>query len=459
MIPLPHFKAATVGVLGLGPSGRAVVRALNEAGAKVIAWDGDETVMNSVDAHCAPINAWPYDRISTIILADGRRAGRAQKLVERARSEDIPVLTDLDLFTDTLARLSPDERPRVVAVTGGAGKSVTASIISHILSDLGRPTALGGQVGQPFMALPAPTREMTYVLELPVRRLATAKSFHCNIAVIPNVAGSSAPDEIELSLKSLSRIFKPQSKSDAVVIGVDDKLGQRLCMLLRSGQVPSAQMGAVIPVSGEASLGHGVFAIDGIASSVSRGRTAVLGDFTRAPSFAGAHFYQDAAAAIATCLQLGVTPSLIIKALHSYGGLRGRFECIGMAGPVLFVDDSYASTVAAAQRAINACPDVFWIGARRLPAKTPIVRSSLSTVHGQYLFGALSRSVEEPTFDTLSAALAAATADAAQLAAADSTAAPVVLFAPGARPEQSGFQYQEFRHAAEPLMADEALYA
>jgi UDP-N-acetylmuramoyl-L-alanine---L-glutamate ligase len=52
---------------------------------------------------------------------------------------------------------------RAVGVTGSKGKSTTASLLHHLLTGLGEPAVLGGNIGVPMLAMPAADR---YVVEM-----------------------------------------------------------------------------------------------------------------------------------------------------------------------------------------------------------------------------------------------------------------------------------------------------
>ncbi|WOI52125.1 hypothetical protein [Parvularcula sp. LCG005] len=460
MFPLPAYRGQTVGVLGLGPQGLAVAEALIESGATVIAFDRSGGVGAHTDVQMRRPTDWPMDQLSAVVIADGDRRGLALTLVDRAAAAGVAVLTDLDLFSQSIDALPPEERPTVIAVTGAAGKSVTVSIIAHILSELGRPVSVGGPIGSPFMDMAAPSKAMTYILELPVRRLSIARDFKPNIAISLSVAGLLDPDQIQMALRSLLKVFKSQGPEDRAIIGVDDALGQELCTMLRSGQCPGAGTGTIIPVSGEAALSHGIFVLGGTAYSAHKRKTQPLGNFSRAPAFVGSHLNQDAAAAIAACLSFDIAPALIIKALHSYKGLKGRFECLGSVGPVMFIDDSFASSTAAAARAIHACPDVFWIGSdAHAPKKGSQVPGSVSSVHGAYLIGDSTDDDSVTCHTGLADAVAAAYRDATKLAAQDPSAAPVILYSPGLPFEMTGIGPNDFRSVVQSHMDIEARYA
>lgn len=56
-----------------------------------------------------------------------------------------------------------DHKADTIGVTGSKGKSTTSSLISHLLTGIGEPNALGGNIGVPVLDLPPAPR---YVLEL-----------------------------------------------------------------------------------------------------------------------------------------------------------------------------------------------------------------------------------------------------------------------------------------------------
>ena len=70
----------------------------------------------------------------------------------------------------------------------------------------------------------------------------------------------------------------------------------------------------------------------------------------------GAHNHQNACAAYAACRSLGLAPKLIEGALHSFAGLPHRSQLVGERGGVRFVNDSKATNVDSAAKALQAFP-------------------------------------------------------------------------------------------------------
>ncbi|MEM9232659.1 MAG: cyanophycin synthetase [Pseudomonadota bacterium] len=453
MISLAKFAGRKVGVLGLGPGGRAVAANLRASGASdVLTWDAHALRRKEVEGDCVPPRLWDVEELEAVIFADGGRGGLSRAVAERARAAGVSIYTELDLFADALEESGLRDDLRVITVTGAAGKSVTVSIIAHILDEQGWNVSIGGDLGKPLLALDEPSPRRVYLLEVPVRRLVGMRQLSVDVSIMLNAAGARQDAEIALAMRSLIRICQSRRPGGAAIVGVDDPIGQEVCTVLRTSKTQADRIGPIIPVSGEATLGHGLFVLDGNAYSIQRGKTQSLGDFSRAKSFVGAHFNQDAAAAIAACISLGIPPAMIIKSLHSYEGLTGRFECLGARDGIVFVDDSYASNPAAAERAINACPNVFWIGG------DPQTRDSMAEgVNGAYLLG--EQTQQEKGDTVLASAFDAACRDAAAKVGDDADAAPVVLFAPGVAPAAGKFKRDEFRRLVSRHLTREAAHA
>jgi UDP-N-acetylmuramoylalanine--D-glutamate ligase len=115
--------------------------------------------------------------------------------------------------------------------------------------------------------------------------------------------------------------------------------------------------------SGQKLTGPGwqVYARKGFLSEHRNRRQVGAIDLRGITGLPGAHNHQNACAAYAACRTLGLGPRGIEAALNSYGGLPHRSQIIAQTDGVTFVNDSKATNVDSAAKALQAFPRVRWI--------------------------------------------------------------------------------------------------
>jgi len=88
----------------------------------------------------------------------------------------------INIISGTALWFSENPAARVIAVTGTKGKSTTSALIAHLLRQLGRRTALAGNIGMPLLELlNPPSLPDWWVVEL--------SSFQTNdVSVVPDIA-------------------------------------------------------------------------------------------------------------------------------------------------------------------------------------------------------------------------------------------------------------------------------
>jgi UDP-N-acetylmuramoylalanine--D-glutamate ligase len=114
-------------------------------------------------------------------------------------------------------------------------------------------------------------------------------------------------------------------------------------------------------VSVQGALRDGYFAQGSRILRAADGKTKAVADLVGIGSLRGAHSAQNAGAAIAACLVLGLDLATIQKGLASFPGLAHRMQPIGRIGNVLFVNDSKATNADSAAKALASFSDIFWI--------------------------------------------------------------------------------------------------
>ncbi len=152
-------------------------------------------------------------------------------------------------------------------------------------------------------------------------------------------------------------------------------------------------------------------------------------------SLRGQHNAQNALAAVAACLKVGLELGEIQKGLESFPGLAHRMEQVATKDRVLFVNDSKATNADAAAPALSSFGRIYWI-AGGLPKEGGIepLRGFFPRIAKAYLIGeaapAFAATLGEAVPYEISGTLAAAVEHAARDAASDGGEEAVVLLSP-----------------------------
>jgi len=458
MILTRAFADRDVGVFGLARSGLSSVSYLKAAGARIYAWDENEDARvqaRDAGAIVAPIAAWPWERIRTLVLSPGIPLTHPSphEVVVAARKANADVIGDVELFArETRPERSQPGRAPVIAVTGTNGKSTTTSLIGHILTSCGFPAQVGGNIGKPALDLAPPNGRTIYVLEISSYQIDLAPGLVPDVAVLTNIS----PDHLErhgsfenyASVKA--RLLEQTAPDGNIVIGVDDSSSAAIYSRL------SPQRGAnAVPVSVGKVLGRGVFAVDGTLYDAWGSRASKVMDLALATRLPGAHNWQNVALAYAAVKPIIDDPRAIASAIASFPGLAHRTEEVARIGRVRFINDSKATNSDAAARALACFTDIHWIAGGR-PKKGGIdtLLQYASRIRKAYLVGeateAFARTLDgHVTYEisgTLDNAVSSAYADAMQ----SDAAAPVVLLSPACA---SFDQFKDFEHRGECFRA------
>ena len=437
MIPVTTYADKDVAVFGLGRTGISAARALIAGGARVVAWDDNELTRQRAEEAGVPtadLNKMDWQKFSALVLSPGvpYKFPEPHRMVKMAQALGVPVVGDMELFANAVNALPPHARPKIVGITGTNGKSTTTALIGHVLKKAGRDVRVGGNIGVGVLDLDALSANSIYVLELPSYQLDLIETLRCNVSVFLNIS----PDHLERHggldgyVAAKARIFRNQTEDDVAVIGVDDLRTQVLCTRLAA-----ENRRRVVPISAEMALGRGVSVLAGKLSDSASGRTDVQIDINDARTLRGQHNHQNAAAAYATCRALGLESQDIIDGLFSFPGLPHRMEVASQVQGVTFVNDSKATNAQAAEQALRAYPNAYWIlGGRPKEEGIDDLVSYFPHVRKAYLIGqaqedfarTLKGKVTVEKCGTLEKAVEAAFNDAA----ASGEDNPVVLFSP-----------------------------
>ena len=423
MIPVQGFEGKTVAVFGLARTGLTAARALIAGGATVAVWDDKAEAREAAAAEGLPVvdlTQADWSGFAALMISPGVPLTHPEPhwTVKKAKAAGVEILGDIELLARTIAASPSWKRPKIVAITGTNGKSTTTALIGHILQAAGKDVRVGGNIGSGVLGLEDMHGGAVYVLELSSYQLDLTSSLKPDVAVLINIS----PDHLDRHggmegyIAAKKRVFLKQSKGDTAVIGVDDSWCQRLCTeLLR------ANGRTIRPISSGRSLGQGIFALQGILYDATGERAVEIADLTRARALPGRHNWQNAAAAYAAVLALGLSPADAADGLSSFPGLAHRMEDVGRIGRVRFVNDSKATNADAARQAMSAIPKFYWIagGVPKAGGIEPL-RDLYPRIEKAYLIGDAAQDFAETLggdapwviSKTLEAAVAAAHADA-----------------------------------------------
>ncbi|MDQ8758242.1 UDP-N-acetylmuramoyl-L-alanine--D-glutamate ligase [Sphingosinicella sp. LHD-64] len=334
MITSPAFAGKKYAVLGLARSGLATVDALVASGAEVVAWDTREEARDAVADRAQigdPVGA-DLTGYAGVVVAPGVPLNR-HPIAGHAANYGVPVIGDIELFAQARADLP---RHKVVGITGTNGKSTTTALVHHILKTAGVPTTMGGNIGLPILGQDPLPQGGVYVLELSSYQIDLTYSLDCDVAVLLEIT----PDHLDryenmaAYINSKLRLFDMQSP---------DHLAAYYHYQLLSTTIRKR-------------IGDGHRKVD-----FANDDEALVELQRHWPALQGPHNAQNAAAAMAVCIELDVGKDALKEGFRTYPGLPHRMERVAERNGILFVNDSKATNTESSAPALASYPHIHWI--------------------------------------------------------------------------------------------------
>ena len=332
-------------VVGAARSGVAAAELLVSRGARVTLTDARHTfdeadrlrragVSLDLGGHSADV----FDTADLIVLSPGVAAD--MPLVDAARARGIPVIGELELAWRWL-------KGRVIAITGTKGKSTTTTLTGRMLQAAGLPAIVGGNIGSALSAqVDASTPDTLHVVEVSSFQLETADTFHPWIAVLMNFSADHLDRHgtLEAYGSAKARIFAHQTKDDWAVVNADDEGAVRLAESVQARRFDFSRRG---------SIDEGIAVHEQAVVRRSAGHEETLVPLSSI-RLIGPHLVDDVLAAAAVGSLVGVPSEAMQRAIEEFHGLEHALEPAGDVGGVRFVNDSKATNVEAARRALES---------------------------------------------------------------------------------------------------------
>ena len=305
-------------VVGLARSGAAAAEALLAHGVQVVGFDRNEALdagrlrERGVEVHLGREEETLLQGIDLVVKSPG--VPGETLLVSSARERAVPVWSEIELG----ARLLPNP---ILGVTGTNGKTTTTELLGAVFRSARMPVEVAGNVGRPLTSLVgSASPEAWVVCELSSFQLEDVETLRPRVAVLLNLE----PDHLDRhgSFEAYAdvklRVFERQGAEDTAV-------------------VPRA-FGS-IPGGGR------------------RVSFAADDELPAEPLVPGPHNRENAAAATAAARAAGIDDDAIGRALRTFAGVPHRIELVRELRGTRYVNDSKATNVAAALRALASFPD------------------------------------------------------------------------------------------------------
>jgi UDP-N-acetylmuramoylalanine--D-glutamate ligase len=351
--------------------------------------------------------------------------------LELARAQGIPVWSEIELAWRFL-------RGKLIAITGSNGKTTTTSLVAHILKTADVPVMVGGNIGTPLLALVENSMDTTVtVAEISSFQLETIEKFRPEIGVLLNLT----PDHLDRHASfeeyaaAKMRMFENQIERDMAILNADDPEITR-----RMPVKPH-----IFWFSRQKRVAAGAFLRDGQIFFRNEGSEVALARREEI-LLRGEHNVENVLAACSAAFLAGADPGAIANGVKTFNGVEHRLEFVAEISGVQFYNDSKATNVDAALKAIEAFPGPLIVilgGKDKGSPYTPLRALLHERARMALLIGAAAEKIAEDLGDSLPVTNARELDSAVQIAIRNARPGDTVLLAPAC---SSFDQFENYEH-------------
>ncbi|MDR5658030.1 UDP-N-acetylmuramoyl-L-alanine--D-glutamate ligase [Serpentinicella sp. ANB-PHB4] len=381
-------------VIGLATTGIPLVKVLDDLGASIIVNDarnetqleetlkklGEFNVKYYLGKH--PINIDELGHIDLVVVSPG--VPLDIPFIKQIKQKGVKLIGEIELAYRLM-------KGQIIAITGTNGKTTTTALTGEIFKNANKNVFILGNIGTAAISKALDTKDDDFIiLEISSFQLESCDKFHPNVATVLNIT----PDHLNrhytmnnyIDIKF--SIFQNQTITDYSIINYDD---------LDCRNKIDRTNGKVIYFSRRQELEEGIFVKDdyivikknGIERKVINTADILL---------PGKHNLENALAATAMAYIYGIDIEIISNSLKCFSGVDHRLQVIANINGVEFINDSKATNVESANKAIEAVEKPILLIAGGMDKNTDFtsfIRVIKKKVKVLYVFGEVSKKLFE----------------------------------------------------------------
>lgn len=335
-------------VFGSGISGIGAVKLLEDHGAEVVLYDGNEKltediVREKLEAGSRAqivIGAFPEELLNTlhmVVLSPG--VPTDLPVVNAMREKGITVIGEVELAYAF-------GKGEVLAITGTNGKTTTTTLLGQIMKKYQDDVYVVGNIGNPYtVAAGEMTEDTVAVAEMSSFQLESIVTFRPRVSAILNFT----PDHLnrhhtmEAYVNAKKNIANNQTENDWCILNYEDELTREF------GEKVKAQ---VLYFSSQRKLERGIYLDNG--NIIYKNPEEILICHVDELQVLGTHNYENVMAAAAMAAVYGVPVEVIRDAVRAFGGVEHRIEYVTEKQGVVYYNDSKGTNPDAAIKGIQA---------------------------------------------------------------------------------------------------------
>lgn len=344
-----EFTEKKVLVFGTGISGVAAANLLENAGAEVILFDGNEKldkahVLENFTEGKTPelyVGVLPEEvekELDLVVLSPGVPVDLP--LVLRLKEAGLPIWGEIELAYRC-------KKGDVLAITGTNGKTTTTALLGEIMKTAYPHVHVVGNIGIPYTGVVTEdTDDTVTVAEISSFQLETIDAFCPCVSAILNIT----PDHLnrhhtmEEYIRVKELITKNQTESDTCVLNYEDEILREFGKTLHT---------KVIYFSSLHKLEKGMYLDDGEICYRDENGVQKLCRTTEL-NLPGRHNHENVMAAAAMALAYGVPLEVIRKVVCAFKAVEHRIEFVTEKNGVVYYNDSKGTNPDAAIKGIQA---------------------------------------------------------------------------------------------------------